>query len=247
MIQDQHFGIEIEMTGITRKQAADVLAKYFGTQTEYIGGVYQKYRVRDTEGRYWHFMRDGSIDTYRKVGKILDPADDEYSVELVSPICEYRDIETIQELIRQLRHAGAVANDSTGIHIHIDASKFDTNSLRNLTNIMRSKEDLLYKALQVRSDRENQYCQKVDETFLREVNLKKPKTRAELKEVWYEGTEDSSTHYHSTRYRGLNFHSVFQKGTIELRLQWHHARRKGKNIYPAQSGDHESGADPAES
>ena len=30
-IKDQCFGVEVEMTGITRKQAAQALAAYFGT------------------------------------------------------------------------------------------------------------------------------------------------------------------------------------------------------------------------
>jgi hypothetical protein len=37
-------------------------------------------------------------------------------VELVSPICRYEDIETIQEIVRKLRAAGAIANASCGIH-----------------------------------------------------------------------------------------------------------------------------------
>ena len=31
-IKDQCFGVEVEMTGITRKQAAQALAAYFGTE-----------------------------------------------------------------------------------------------------------------------------------------------------------------------------------------------------------------------
>lgn len=30
-LKDQCFGVEVEMTGITRKQAAQALADYFGT------------------------------------------------------------------------------------------------------------------------------------------------------------------------------------------------------------------------
>ena len=33
----QRFGIEIEMTGITREQAAAVIAGHFGTESYYIG------------------------------------------------------------------------------------------------------------------------------------------------------------------------------------------------------------------
>ena len=35
-----------------------------------------------------------------------------YSVEFVTPICNYNDIETIQELVRKLRGAGARVNSS---------------------------------------------------------------------------------------------------------------------------------------
>jgi len=139
-------------------------------------------------------------------------------VELVSPICQYRDIGTIQEIVRALRRNNALSNASTGIHVHVDSSHFDANSLRNLTNIMRSKEDILYKALQVEPYRESGYCREVDEGFLTRLNESKPKTREELKRLWYNGSDGSRIHYHSSRYTGLNLHSVFQKGTVEFRL-----------------------------
>ena len=74
----------------------------------------------------------------------------DYSVEFVSPICQYEDIETIQELVRKLRAGGARVNDSCGIHVHVDASSHTPQTLRNIVNIMASKEDLLYKTLKYR-------------------------------------------------------------------------------------------------
>ena len=65
MIQDYNFGIEIEMTGLTRAGAAKAAAEYFGTVPEHIGGSYDKYSVKDTQGRLWKFVRDASIQTYR--------------------------------------------------------------------------------------------------------------------------------------------------------------------------------------
>ena len=47
MIQDYNFGIEIEMTGLTRKKAARVIAEHFGTVPEHVGGNYDKYIARD--------------------------------------------------------------------------------------------------------------------------------------------------------------------------------------------------------
>lgn len=143
-----------------------------------------------------------------------------YSVEVVSPICTYEDIEIIQQIVRNLRKEGAIANDSCGIHIHIYASPFNAQKLRNLTNIMAAKEDLIYKALQVDVLRENRYCKKVEENFLNELNRAKPKSLAKLNEIWYKGYggDGSRTYYHSSRYHALNLHSVSSKGTIEFRL-----------------------------
>ena len=60
-LREQRFGIEIEMTGITRAGAAKVAATYFGTRSEYVGTYYQTYAAVDQEGRQWKFMSDGSI------------------------------------------------------------------------------------------------------------------------------------------------------------------------------------------
>jgi len=216
-IQGQDFGIEIEMTGLTRSRAAEVIAEYFGTTKEYEGSFYDTYFARDTTGRKWKVMSDGSLDCQRKEGRRKVSADRNYSVELVSPICQYGDIETVQELIRKLREAGAFVNSSCGIHIHINAAPFDAPHLRNLVNIMAAKEDMIYKALKVSRGRESHYCRKIDPAFLERLNRQKPATLDRLKNLWYNGRDGSREHYHDSRYHCLNLHSVFQKGTVEFR------------------------------
>jgi hypothetical protein len=217
-MKDQRFGIEIELTGLSRLRAAQVLAEYFGTPVSHDGGYYGIYSVLDGQSRRWKVMSDGSITTEKKEGRRIVPADSTYSVELVSPICRYEDIETIQEIVRKLRAAGAIANASCGIHVHVDASPYNANTLRNITNIMASKEDLIYKALQVSVARERRYCKKVEQSFLEELNRKKPKTLEQVSRIWYNGNDGRHEHYHNSRYHCLNLHSVFQKGTIEFRL-----------------------------
>lgn len=213
-MRDQRFGIEIELTGLTRRQAACIIGTYLGTRQDYVGGCYRAYEVPDAEGRNWRVMYDGSITAeYRNI-----PADEDYKVEVVSPICRYSDIPHIQEIVRQLRHGGAMANSSCGIHIHVDASPHDARTLRNITNIMASKEDLIYKALQVEVERKRRFCKPVDGTFLEQINRKKPKTLKEVGSIWYQGKSRGRRHYDQTRYHCLNLHSVFQKGTIEFRL-----------------------------
>ncbi|WP_270809998.1 amidoligase family protein [Hungatella effluvii] len=215
---EQRFGIEIEMTGVSREQAAQVAAHFFGTTARYVGTYYDVYAATDSLRREWKFMSDSSITPQRMVQGEIIGASNSYKTEMVSPICRYEDIVLIQELVRNLRKAGALTNGSCGIHVHIDASPFDARTLRNITNIMASKEDLIYKALQVSVDRKNRFCQPVEERFLRELNRKKPKSLSEVSRIWYNGSSRQSNHYDDSRYRCLNLHSVFQKGTVEFRL-----------------------------
>ena len=131
----------------------------------------------------------------------------------------YKDIEPLQELIRALRDAGAITNSTCGIYIHIDAAPHTPNTLKNLVNLIASKEDLLYKALDIDYDR-IRYCKKLNEELIQTINKKKPKSIDELADIWYQGygAQDRNRHYHQSRYHGLNLHSTFTKGTIEFRL-----------------------------
>lgn len=214
-MKSQRFGIEMEMTGIPRKKAAEVIAAYFGARAVYDGGSYDAYHVTDGQGRSWKVVSDASIHPTMRDGR---SASNLYKVEVVSPICHYEDIETIQELVRKLRRAGACVNDSCGIHIHVDAAPHSPKTLRNLVNIMVSKEDLLYKALAVDVAREDHYCQKTDLRFLEELNRKKPKSIESFERMWYHGSSRSYAHYDESRYHALNLHSVFSKGTIDYPL-----------------------------
>ena len=213
-MRTQQFGIEIEMTGITRSTAARVIAGYFNTMATHVGGTYDAYTVRDGDDRQWKVVSDASLRCTDRNGR---GASKLYSVEFVSPICHYEDIETIQEIVRKLRAAGARVNSSCGIHVHINAAPHTAKTLRNIVNIMASKEDLLYKTLRIDVARER-YCKKMDTRFLEEMNNKPPLTLDEVKSKWYDGGDYSYRHYDESRYRGLNLHSVFNKGTIELRL-----------------------------
>lgn len=202
------------MTGLTRAAAARIIAGHFGTQAIHVGGGYDTYTVRDDRNRQWKLVSDASIRCRNRSNR---SASRDYSVEFVSPICQYEDIETIQELVRKLRAGGARVNNSCGIHVHVDASSHTPQTLRNIVNIMASKEDLLYKTLQVQVDREY-YCKKADTRFLEDLNHKRPRTMDEVERMWYNGYGGRYNHYDNSRYHALNLHSVFSKGTIEFRM-----------------------------
>lgn len=206
------------MTGVTRKKAAEVCAAYFGTSANYAGTYYNTYTALDPQGRQWKFMSDASIKPQRKEGRQRVAASDEYQTEMVSPICHYEDIVPIQEIVRKLKEAGAITNESCGIHVHIDASPFEARTLRNITNIMAAKEDLIYKALGVSVARQHRWCRPVEQRFLEELNSRRPRSMQEVERIWYNGNSRRHTHYDDSRYHCLNLHSVFQKGTVEFRL-----------------------------
>ena len=217
-MRTQRFGIEIEMTGVTREKAAEAIAEYFGTESFYIGTYYKTYGAKDRQGRTWKATYDSSIIAQKKSGGRTMRAADEYKCEVVSPILTYEDMADLQEIIRQLRHKGAFVNSQCGIHIHVDASRYTPQTLRNLVNIIASKEDILYKALRIDPAR-MRWCKKTNERLIEAINRKKPQTMEALKDIWYAGsTRGRDEHYNDTRYHGLNLHSTFTKGTVEFRL-----------------------------
>ena len=217
-MRTQRFGIEIEMTGITRKKAAEVIAEYFGTESFYLGTYYKTYGAKDRQGRTWKATYDSSIIAQKKSGGRTVQAADEYKCEIVSPILTYGDMADLQEIVRRLRHSGAFVNSQCGIHIHVDASRYTPQTLRNLVNIIASKEDILYKALRIDPAR-LRWCKKTNEKLLEAINRRKPQTMEALKDIWYAGsTRGRDEHYNDTRYHGLNLHSAFTKGTVEFRL-----------------------------
>ena len=214
-MMNQSIGVEVEMNNITRTKAAELAAEFFGTgRHEHTAGRngYDTYSAWDGEGREWKFQKDVSI-----------AGPDSEKCEMVTPILTYADMETLQELIRRLRKAGA-KSDATrgcGVHIHIGAKGHTPQSLRNLANIMASHESLLASALNLDRSRMNRYCRTVSKDFLVELNRKKPKTMAALADTWY-GSQNAdygrAAHYNESRYHMLNLHATFTKGTIEFRL-----------------------------
>ena len=224
-MKKQTIGVEVEMNNITRDKAAKVAAEFFGTgRYENTAGRngYSTWSAWDADGREWKFQKDVSI-----------AGPDNEKCELVTPILNYFDIELLQELIRQLRRAGA-KSDATrgcGIHCHIGADGHTPQTLRNLANIMASHENLLADALNLDRGRMNRYSRTVNPIFLEQVNKEKPKTMGHFAEIWYSSNGAScgrNQHYNSSRYHMLNYHATFTKNTIEFRLFQFDAPANGK-------------------
>ena len=214
-MKKQTIGVEVEMNSITRHAAAKIAAEFFGTgrfeDTAYRNGYYT-WSAWDAQGREWKFQRDVSIE-----------GPDSEKCEMVTPILTYADMDTLQELVRRLRKAGAKSDYTRGcgVHIHIGAKGHTAQTLRNLANIMASHESLLADALALDHYRMSRYCRTVNPRFIETVNQRKPSTMSELADIWYStnnATYGRNQHYNDSRYHMLNLHATFTKGTVEFRL-----------------------------
>lgn len=220
MMKKQNFGVEIELTGITRQQAAQVIASYFGTSARYAGTYYQTYAATDRKGRTWKAMSDGSIHTQTRRGL---SAGREYSCEVVTPVLQYEDMEDLQNVVRALRKVGALANESCGIHVHVDGANHTAESLTRLMTFAIGRQDLFYEALEIGA-RANRWCKKMNRTLLNAMKHDDVKTKSSLERIWYSAANDGYTggidheHYNTSRYHGINLHAFFTKGTVEFRL-----------------------------
>ena len=95
--------------------------------------------VPDREGKQWRIMSDGSIRAeWNDDGHYRRTTDPEYRVEMVTPKLTYDEMEKFQECVRRIRQAGGKVNDSCGMHVHVDASNHNRQSLKNLLSIMFS-------------------------------------------------------------------------------------------------------------
>lgn len=222
MLKNQLFGVEIEMTGITREKAASIVAEVLDTTVSRPNNTcYETRTIVDCAARKWKVMRDSSITPIRNDNG--NAPLDEYRVEFVTPPLNYEDIELLQNIVRKLRENGAKSHSSCGIHIHVDGANHDAKSLRRLVNFMTSRQDLIYEALEI-GNRERRWCHKLNSALLAEMKKDKNLSKEKAEQIWYSSANDGYSggvrhdHYNTTRYHGVNLHSYFSKGTVEFRL-----------------------------
>jgi hypothetical protein len=207
-MEDVKFGLELELIRITRADAANAVQSVVGGNVSHTGGVYDAWECRDLGGRRWKLVRDSSLNS-------VPP---NLQAELVSPILTYKDIPQLQEIVRALRRAGAERNHQCGCHLHIDASIFNTQKLANFAKIFYKQENLILHAFGVKQQRLRQYTRPMSDDFIRQIETRKPRTSEELNRIWYGYHNTNPQHYDRTRYSAVNFHNIWYRGTLELRL-----------------------------
>lgn len=216
-IYNHGFGIEIEMTGITREQAARVAQVVMGGgSVQHVGGTYDEWCLVAPDGRKWKFVYDSSI---------ISTGNNDYKTELNSPVLTYgADMAKLQELVRALKSAGAVSGTryGCGIHVHVSSSMHTAQTVKNFCNLVYGNDELVRKALGVTNSRER-WCQPLTSEFIEK--LASCKTLEKIADVWYDTYaygEGRYAHYNHSRYHLINLHRYFSTlgtaaNTIEIR------------------------------
>ena len=230
MMKKQNLGVEIELTGITREHGARVISTYFGgTAVNHLRDGYDTWTAKDRKGRTWKCSRDISINPQvKRSGTIQNVSESrtssDHRCEVVTPILQYEDIEDLQNIVRELRKAGAIANSSCGIHVHVDGANHTPDSLTRLLNFAVGRQDLFYEALQIGANRSGRWCKKVNAAVFKAMKKTEGLDKSQTERIWYSDLNDGyrggidHQHYNDTRYHGINLHAFFTKGTVEFRL-----------------------------
>jgi hypothetical protein len=208
-LQELRFGVEIETVGRTRGTVAEAIRSVTGGVARHVGFPqnYDPWEVAAPDGRIWKVVSDASLTSVAE----------NLRAEVVTPVLGYEDLPTLQEVVRAVKAAGAGVDRTCGIHVHVDASAFDGRTLANLAKLVYKQEPLILHALQIQQTRLDRYTKPISAEFIRRLESRRPKTKDELNRIWYGYHNANPIHYDSTRYHGVNFHAVWQKGTIEFR------------------------------
>ena len=191
------FGTELEYTNISRERAVRAI--------QHTRGAYDEWTVIAPDGRNWKAVCDGSL---------IDRAT---SAEVVTPILKWDDIETLQAVVRELRHAGAKTPSCTSQHVHIGVRDFTPRQIANFARIWYKQEELILKALGTLPIRLARYTQPTDREFIARLEKNKPTTAEELNIAWYGYRNPNPQHYDHSRYRAINLNNLVRTGTVEIR------------------------------
>lgn len=205
------FGTEIEFTSISRSVAINAVASVVSPGATINHGIdhgLDCFSFIDSNDRKWMVVSDGSVNGYGTGG------------EFVTPPLHFEDIAMVQECVRALRRAGAVADSSCGQHVHVDGAQFISNprKVRNLIALCKRWENIMLAASPIRSGRDR-WCRRLESSLVERFRRTGGRTMRTINTAWYGSFQGSASHYDSSRYHWLNVHSLCNGvGTVEFRL-----------------------------
>ncbi len=163
------------------------------------------------------------------VGIVRDGSLHDKGIEIVTPPANYDEVERIvKDVTAILKENGFKGTVNCGLHLHFDAGDIIKDHIKivQIIKTFYAMEDILYSMLPPSrwspdSDRKN-YCQRLSEDYLYK-SFRKEIKKGDFEKEWYKTATVRQANgrkhhkYDESRYYGLNIHSIFYRGTIELR------------------------------
>lgn len=165
-----------------------------------------------------------------EVGICTDGSLHEKGVEMQTPkLRGARGEEAIKTICKILNNSDFTTNASTGLHIHLDGkgllpkrrTKDYPKAVIELFRFYMASEEVILSFLPP-SRRVNRFC-KVLRSEFHAKEIADVRNLEELEKIWYRVEKrfklkrEKSEKYNSTRYAGINFHSLFKDGHLEVR------------------------------
>lgn len=201
------------------KDSGDIIKspRIFSIEVEaYYPDSYELHRAADRLPREVGISGDGSLGNR--------------GVEFQSPKLQGRNGEAlVKTLTSVLNSKDFYVERSCGLHIHLDGkgllpktrTKHEPRAVKTLLELYIAYEDVI-QSLLPRSRRNNNYARHVRSSFC--INdIQNCYTLEALEKLWYKAAKRKelkrlkAEHYNSTRYNGLNLHSLFSDGHLEIR------------------------------
>lgn len=207
------FGVELEMVGISRQDAASVLKETLGGNVEYDSEDRSILYVILGNGERWKIEDDDSLGGNR-----------DSRAEVVTPPngLSLDRLEDVKKVVIALKRAGAMVNEKCGLHVHIGAKECTVEQISGLIDILIDQEPSVINRFKINPDRLKRYAKPLSKAFVGRFRARRPTNRQELQEAWYgKGfkVDRLKRRHDPTRYHGFNLHSFFYplRRTIEFR------------------------------
>lgn len=220
-------GIEVEFTGISRRDAVCELMKLWSIPYDIEKYSYKeetrtRYVIKDREGLKWSIVLDRSIHPVVSNGKASLEMD-EYMCEIVSPVLdsEYEsDINKFASVLNAIRCAGAIVNETCGIHIHVDCPE-DLKELYTMFSRFMNMQRNLQVEFGIPKYRLEGYCKEYSENLCNWFKDKKFGTLEEFQHFFYNWLAPNVSRddpKNPARYYMINMDSIHKLGTVEFRF-----------------------------
>ena len=125
----------MDMTGITRKRAAEILAETFKSDYKYNADS-DSYMIKDRRGRIWNLLPSDNIKAEKILNSKIVGANYFYQIKLVTPFFYANDFASMEELTKALRTGGTLVNDTTKMSVVLNVIGMEYTE-RYKTNIAK--------------------------------------------------------------------------------------------------------------